>query len=291
VEGNRVACQSRLSSYIILGPLDIPRFSADSMTTAAAPQLRERSAFEIIDVAIQLFRRHYATFVMLMMLAAFPYWIVLWMSGLMTMMANPLALGARMAFNPSVSLLLPLTWVWMFVFRGAIIVAASDAYLNGVIEPGRAVSTTLSKALPLIGASVLLALGCAVVALPTLFIGVVYLLLRYFAILPAILLENQSVTNAFHRSRDLSFGFKWRILGTMFLSWVIMFVVILLFQALLAFTSLPPLAGQLVSAAASVFIGPLITLTLTVLYYDQRVRKDGFDLEVATRDLVPAPAH
>jgi membrane-anchored glycerophosphoryl diester phosphodiesterase (GDPDase) len=119
----------------------------------------------------------------------------------------------------------------------------------------------------------------------------VYLLLRYFAILPAILLENQTVTDAFHRSRDLSLGFKWRILGTMFLSWVIMFVVIALLQTVFVFVKLPPLAAQLVSAAASIFIGPLITITLTVLYYDQRVRKDGFDLEVATRDLAPAPAH
>ncbi len=264
------------------------------MTTAAAPQLRERSAFEIIDVSIQLFRRHYATFVMFMMLASFPYWIALWMSGAMAFMANPLAFGTSVGFNPTASLLVPLAWVWMFVFRGAIIVAASDAYLNGVIEPGRAFNAALSKALPLIGASFLLGLGCLVVALPTLFIGVVYLLLRYFALLPAILLENQSVTNAFHRSRDLSFGFKWRILGTMFLAWVIMVVVVALLQAVLAilqsFVSIPPLASQLVSAAASMFIGPLITITLTVLYYDQRVRKDGFDLEVATRDLAPASA-
>jgi hypothetical protein len=267
------------------------------MTTAAVPQLRERSAFEIIDISIQLLRRHYATFVMFMMLASFPYWIVIWMSGLMSIMTGTTTLGAatpiapNVAFNPTLILLVPLTWVWGFVFRGAMIVAASDAYLNGVIEPGRALSAAVSKVLPIIGASLLLGIGCGVVALPTLFIGVVYLLLRYFAILPAILLENQTVTDAFHRSRDLSLGFKWRILGTMFLSWVIMFVVIALLQTVFVFVKLPPLAAQLVSAAASIFIGPLITITLTVLYYDQRVRKDGFDLEVATRDLAPAPAH
>lgn len=264
------------------------------MTTAAVPQLRERSAFEIIDVAIQLFRRHYATFVMFMMLASFPYWIVLWMSGLMavtTTFGSAMPLAPNVAFNPTLFMLVPLTWVWGFVFRGAMIVAASDAYLNGVIEPGRALSTALSKVLPVMGAALLLGIGCAVVALPTLFIGIIYLLLRYFAVLPAILLENQTVTDAFHRSRDLSFGFKWRILGTLFLSWVIMFVVIALLQAVLVFVKLPPLAGQLVSAGASIFIGPIITITLTVLYYDQRVRKDGFDLEMATRDLTPAPAH
>lgn len=262
------------------------------MTTAAVPQLRERSAFEIIDVSIQLFRRHYATFVMFMMLAAFPYWIALWMSGVMAVMGGMTTtmLAPNFTFNPSMFALVPLTWIWMFVFRGAIIVAASDAYLTGVIEPGRALRSALSKALPLIGGAILLAIGCAVVALPTLFIGVVYLLLRYFALLPAMLLENQSVTNAFHRSRDLSFGFKWRILGTMFLSWVIVFVVVALLQTLLVFLPVPLLARQLVDAVASIFVGPLITITLTVLYYDQRVRKDGFDLEVMTRDLAPAPA-
>lgn len=271
------------------------------MTTSAAPQLRERSAFEIIDVSIQLFRRHYATFVMFMMLAWFPYWIVLWLSGLMSVMANPMGIGAArplgptVGFNPAMALLVPLTFVWAFVFRGAIIVAASDAYLTGTIEPGRALRTAVAKVLPVIGAALLLGIGCVVAALPTLFIGMVYLLLRYFAILPAILLENQSVTNAFHRSRDLSLGFKWRILGTMFLSWVIMVVVIALFQAVLAivqsFGHVSPLAGQLVNAVVSIFIGPLIAITLTVLYYDQRVRKDGFDLEVMTQELAPASAH
>lgn len=260
------------------------------MTTAAAPQLRERSAFEIIDVSIQLFRRHYPTFVMLAAMAILPYLVVLWLSGFMSLLAGVKPFGPQIGINSTAGLLIPLTLLWSYVFKGALIVAASDAYLTGTVDPGRALATTFSRALPLIGAAFLLGIALFFGAFAIL-IGAIYVYLRYFAVVPALLLEGTDTMDAFHRSRDLSQGFKWRIFGTLLLSWLILWAVVIGLQAVVALLPVTPMARVIVNPVAQLLVSPLILIVLTVLYYDQRVRKDGFDLEVMTRNLEPAPAH
>ena len=121
-------------------------------------------------------------------------------------------------------------------------------------------------------------------------VGAIYVALRYFAVVPAVMLENKGPFDAFHRSRDLSEGFKWRILGTMLLSWVIFLAVLFALQMVVAFTHMAPVAQALLNAVVQLFILPLVSIVVVVLYYDQRVRKDGFDLEVMARDLAPVPA-
>ncbi|HKT09998.1 MAG TPA: hypothetical protein VJR24_19005 [Gemmatimonadaceae bacterium] len=260
------------------------------MTTAVAPQIRERTAFEIVDVSIQLFRRHYPTFVMLAAIAIIPYLIVLWLSGFMSLMAGIRPVGPQIGLGSLAGLLIPLTLLWSYVFKGAVIVAASDAYLKGEVDPGRAIAAALSRSGALIGSAFLLGIAIFFGAIVFL-IGAIYVYLRYFAVAPALLLEGTDVTNAFHRSRDLSQGFKWRILGTMLLSWLIFWVVFIALEVVVAFLPVSPLARQIVNPVAQLFVSPLVLIVLTVLYYDQRVRKDGFDLEVATRELAPAPVH
>lgn len=260
------------------------------MATSVAPQIRQRTAFEIIDVSIQVLRRHYATFVMLFALGAIPSWIVLWLSGFMTFtLFNP-NLGAlpTAPLNWGVFAWAPLTWGWARIFTGAMVVAASDAYLTGDLDPGRAIRAAWSRALPNILVGILLGIAMFFGAL-VFFVGAIYVYLRYFAAVPAVMLENTSTFDAFHRSRDLSQGFKWRILGTILLSWIIWWVVVLLLQAVLAFVQLVPIARVLVNGVVQLFVAPLLPIVVTVLYYDQRVRKDGFDLEVMARDIGPVP--
>ena len=42
---------------------------------------------------------------------------------------------------------------------------------------------------------------------------------------------------------------------------------------------------QLASAVAAVFIGPITYVGVTLLYYDARIRKEGFDIEMLARSL------
>ena len=259
------------------------------MATSAVPQVRERTAYEIIDFSIQLYRRHFATIVMIMVLSAFPSWIVLWMSGVFTLLSPTHPVGSTYGFNPLVFALMPVVWVWGFVVKNGIIVAASDAYLEGTIDPARAIKTALSKWLQLIGAAIGIRFVAVIAGAFTFSIAGFYLFLRWFAVVPVLLIENKGFEDAFHRSRDLSQGFKMRILGTQCLAWLIVFAVIFALQLALAFVPMAPAARLLINAVAEILVLPVVSIVLTVLYYDQRIRKDGFDLEMMTRDLVAAP--
>lgn len=261
------------------------------MATSVTPQLKQRTAFEIIDISIQVFRRHYATFVMLFALGSIPSWIVLWMSGFMTFMTNFNAAVSRLGSGPNLGALAwtPVTWCWTLIFTGAIVVAASDAYLTGDLDPARAIRAGFSRALPIIGASVLVFIA-AFFGVFVFLVGAIYVFLRYFAVIPVLMLEDTGVFDAFHRSRDLSQDFKWRIFGTILLSWIIFWVVLVTLQVTAGLVQVTPVARALINAVAQLFVLPLVSIVQVVLYYDQRIRKDGFDLEVMARDLAPAPA-
>jgi len=98
-----------------------------------------------------------------------------------------------------------------------------------------------------------------------------------------------SSTDALRRSWDLTKGFK----GKAFVLWIVSFA--LLFVVVLGAGALGAAAGALAGgldatvtvliALVSLLIYPLITCVFTLLYYDLRVRKEGFDLEVLSSQL------
>lgn len=102
----------------------------------------------------------------------------------------------------------------------------------------------------------------------------------------AIVIENYNSTGGLGRSWKLTRGTFWRVLGFNF----ILFVIISFFSAgpiyLISFTAffLPSVAlafviNTLASSLIVMVITPLQYAVLTVLYYDVRIRKEGFDLQ------------
>jgi hypothetical protein len=112
--------------------------------------------------------------------------------------------------------------------------------------------------------------------------------LRYSLALPACVVENLKATKALRRSVDLSKGAKGRIfvLGLLVAALKIGLV---LFTQLFLFVSIFKHNGQAspgVNALSQVitffttsFLGPILATGLTLFYYDQRVRKEGYDIE------------
>jgi hypothetical protein len=99
-------------------------------------------------------------------------------------------------------------------------------------------------------------------------------------------IEGHGPVSSLRRSWQLSTGFRWRIVGLVLLL-IVLFVV--LFVLVVVLIGLIAAANQSAGAVA-VFIAifaavpiwmPLFFGTMTVLYYDLRVRKEGFDLQVA----------
>jgi hypothetical protein len=120
--------------------------------------------------------------------------------------------------------------------------------------------------------------------------------------IPALVLEpGASASASLSRSWELTRGSRWRMLGLIVTLLVLLYVPLAAIGGLFALfvpqaTRLgvlgPASAGALLAIALTgliqTFIYPLFYCVLTVAYYDLRVRKEGFDLEVLAATLQTA---
>lgn len=107
---------------------------------------------------------------------------------------------------------------------------------------------------------------------------------------PAIVLEHLGPIAAIRRSFHLMDRARLRALGLYFLLWIITIVVGIVFGVifLVSFVSEPTLRAVLqtiASVASSAIAGPLLYGAAVLLYYDLRVRKEAFDLQLAAEAL------
>jgi len=163
----------------------------------------------------------------------------------------------------------------LFIFRPASKAAAQHAAgPAAAYDPG----TSLLLAGVLVLGSILF-LACIVYA--------VLMILRYSLAIAASVVEDLKARQAIRRSIELSKGSRGRIFLLLLLVGVIYLGLLGVTQA--AFFVMAIRHGQL-SAGAQVlqqlvafvtdtFLGPIYATGLTLFYYDQRVRKEGYDIE------------
>lgn len=127
---------------------------------------------------------------------------------------------------------------------------------------------------------------CFCVLLIPLLLGVAYLGTRWTFWVQAILIERYNSTGGLGRSWKLVKGSFWRVLGFLFLLGILNYFLTLGPATALsvAVVFLPQgfglLVQTLVSGLIGILVAPISYLTLTVLYYDLRIRREGFDLQM-----------
>jgi hypothetical protein len=108
-----------------------------------------------------------------------------------------------------------------------------------------------------------------------------YAMARFFAVFQTIVLEERGVVAAFSRSSVLSQNRKGHILLTLLL--VVIIFVMLSFAVALVAQLFGTIAGSVIlQSLYTVVAYPLIGITQMILYYDTRIRAEGFDIEVMT---------
>jgi hypothetical protein len=248
------------------------------MSTAA---LRPRSVTEIVDAAFQIMRAHYAQFVMCSAIAYVP-WLVL----------ELLVIGDPQREElPSLwaSLVAALgIWVTFAMMSAVIVTCASQAYLGDQVDVGVAVKRVIPRLHRVMIAAIARTLAL-ILGVFTLFIASIYFIAKYFAITPAIILEDTGVRGAFDRSTQLSMGRKWHILNTMGLVGIIYWV---LAMGVAMLGTLPKIFFVQVMASAffTILAYPVIAITETLVYYDARIRSEGLDIEMMAEELGGAPS-
>jgi len=134
---------------------------------------------------------------------------------------------------------------------------------------------------------VLVALGCFLL----IFLAFVYgllMTLRYALAMPACVIEDLTAREAIRRSIDLSKGARGRIFVLFLLIGVIKLglvgitqasFVVMVFKNHGQVTPLVSSISQVVAFFTNTFIGPIGGTGVALFYYDQRVRKEGYDIE------------
>lgn len=149
--------------------------------------------------------------------------------------------------------------------------------VTGIAVVVAAAPMLLATQLQLGGIQVIIAM--ALMALP------VYLLVLFFAAIPACVMEKKGIGAAIRRSVQLTTGHRWRVLGVMVIVWLIGAGVLAVLGALaFAATQAGSVLGPPALLALAMAIYHALNATMaTVVYHDLRVAKEGIGTDVVAR--------
>jgi len=231
--------------------------------------LRPRKPTEIVDAAIEVYRRNPVHFMLLTTMVHAP-WLILQLIVLGN--APP---TAEIATQGLIGLG---TVVSYFLMSAVVVQMASDLYLGhetDAFEAFRRVGWKLPATFVVsFIQGFLIVFGFVLLVVPA-----AYWSALYFAAIPVIVLERKGLFESFGRSSQLSKGLKLHILSTLGLVFIIRIAVTL--GATFVVTVVPNFAAQRVlSALVSIIVYPIAGISDALIYYDARIRREGFDIEM-----------
>jgi hypothetical protein len=241
--------------------------------TSPAPPLRPLTLGEILDVSFGLYRSMFLTLLVV---------------GVAVHLA-PVLIQTYLQASGRIFLLdfVNLGYWLLAVIMNSVGVAAttsiiSEAYLGRRISAGEA----LRRALPLIWPLLVVSL------LSSLLIGIGFMLLVVpgVILLSGLLLSSVAMvveappraTTAMARSWELTRGYKGQVFGTVLVAFLLLLVPRVAVSTIWGLSggssaALPPLV---ISSILEVVVYPYLYTVITLVYYDLRIRKEGFDLDL-----------
>ena len=257
------------------------------MTTA----LRPLSTGDLLDRTFFLYRKHFVLFAGII---ALPY-LVLLAFQLVGVAIRP-GVGSSITFAAG-SLLWSLATVVVYLAvaaasQGATVIAVSQVHLD---RPASVMESFARIGPRVVGLSLMLiAIGLAIgIGFILLIVPGLILLAMWSLTIPVAVLENKGLSDSVNRSAELTKGDRGRILLIyllfLFLVWAISMVVNIPILALVgvaargnpeAMMGWPQVALAVSGFLTQCLVGPLLTIALSLVYYDERVRKEAFDIQL-----------
>ena len=257
------------------------------MTTA----LRPLTTGELLDRTFSLYRSHFALFFGIF---ALPHLCVLAFQCLAFAVQSPGNLLFNILTKAIFSMVAGLLSIAVLAAsQAATVVAVSNVYLD---RPA-GVADSFSKVKHQIGGVIwlsakvgfLVGLACIALIVPGILLAI-----RWSLAVPVKVLEDKSSGEAMSRSSELTLGNRGRV----FVIWVLFVVLSIGFSLLLQWPIQIAAGGargvgalqhaatgwQIASLVATFIsqclVGPLATIAFSLVYYDERVRKEAFDLQL-----------
>jgi hypothetical protein len=230
------------------------------------PRFRARTVPELLDASFQVVR---ATF---------------WELCLVTLIITGPALVLQ--------LVVPEEWIglaeWLqmmveYYCTAAVVLIVSDVYLGREADVGSALKRTVARFGSILGAAFL---GGIVIVLGLLacIVPVVLALIVTFAMPMAVVLEECTAMEALKRSNTLARDQWGRIAVTYVLAYLLA-IALGIGIGLVAVLAGGEEIKRLLDVLTGAVFAPFVAVVGTLLYYDLRIRKEGFDIEMLVNEV------
>jgi predicted secreted protein len=280
-------------------------------------ELRPLSIGELLDRTFSLYRRNFLLFIGI---SAIPQLLVLALQ-LAQLAFTPVSVPVRPSVTTDFQSVSPgfstggvvgilglvivgiVIYVIAYLFsQGGTVFAVSELYLGRATTIGQSLGRVRGELGSLFGVVVLNGLVTGISFLLLIIPGI-YMVCRLCVCIPAALLENLGPRESLERSFGLTKDNVGRAFLILLLYFVILYAALFLFDIPFAigiqFEAHDPSMVRLLSALmqvgnfiAGVLITPILTIACSIFYFDLRVRKEAFDLQLMMNPLagaVPAP--
>jgi uncharacterized membrane protein len=282
--------------------------------TVAPTQLRPLGVGEVLDVALKIVWRNAGTLIRVVVFVVLPVQIVL---ALLALSIRPDSLTSGNSFSfrtqssssPTFSssdvkaavgyglIALLLTLLSSTLASAACFRAIATAYLGERTDWRSSISFALRRLHSVILVTVLVGLaalfGAILCLLPGIYFGIAFSLG-----VPVLLTEGKKGRRALGRSRQLVKGYWWRVFGITVLGYILSSILSGAIEgAVVGLTSVGSGDSSFTAVVVNVVAGtgsklvttPFVAAFAIVLYFDLRVRKEAFDLQLLAERLGVEP--
>jgi hypothetical protein len=269
--------------------------------------LRPMSLGEVLDKTFTLYRQHFFLFAGI---AALPYLLIL-LFNFGTLLVSKGAIktvaGSGLPTAGLVGGVFAGAFLGIVIFllilgitHAATICAVSDLYLGNETTVRNSYLQAKGFVFTVIGVTILAGLATGVGAI-FLFIPGIYLFCKLALSVPVAIVEKDSVVGSMERSMELTNGYFWQVFLLLLLVFVIQMVVggllqlpgtIFTVMAVMAKkepTTMVLAYNYIAQFLSQVLVGPIGTISASLMYYNLRVRKEGFDIQHLMNSLNTSP--
>jgi hypothetical protein len=263
------------------------------MDASSSPRFEPMTTGALLDRAFRLYTGNFSLMLGIAAAAYVPFYLI--------MLVIESSIGGNLPYRDVgiSTLLFQIVFLVLWasiafpIASGATTYAISERYIGNDVTIGEALRRGLSHFWPLsiaqVTATIRVLFGFMLLIIP----GILWML-SYSLIVPVIAIEGQRALPSLRRSHELIKDYRGKAFCIL--------LVINLLQLVLAggvglITGLlfgsDSGSGEVLSSAfnnlLSIFLAPLGIVAAILLYYDMRIRKEGFDLEMLSRALTSEP--
>jgi hypothetical protein len=254
--------------------------------------LRPRGVGETLDAAINLYRLHWKQFMTLIALLVVPFQFLSHAFEFATSHDVVVYRTGQVIRQPSIGITLLVAFLSFIVLdpllRGSTTRAVADAYLGQEPRWRESLRFAVSKFWTLLGVSllggILTALGFIII------VPGILMAIRYTVAPMAVVVEGQGVTGALSRAWNLCKGRTGHMFLVLLLSGLLTAIITGILSAPAAFLGTSTawwswIVQAIFASAAAIIVTPFTTIVAVLLYFDARIRKEGFDIAVMAQEL------